>query len=459
MIDEKKDSVFKNYDLELHYLTGVCINTEVLVDSVESFDSKYFTSDIIKELYDLIISYHAKENTLLDAEGYKNYCEHDSGKKTLIGNIWVKINQLSNKVTKSSAISAKNTIVKLFIYREAQYLTKNLIRELKLANESKKYNVDNIKNLIEQTEYDVDGHSHVTLSDLNSGYGKFVQDYNDYMRNPDKIRGVPTGISEIDRYMISLRNGEFGVVTGDSGSGKSIMLMNFAMHCWLYYGDVIVVTIEMSEQDYIERMYSYISHIDSNRFRKHLLNKKEFSYLDKVHKKVQEHKNKLHIVDMPSGCNISAIKHNINKVIQKNPDKIKLIVIDYMNIISDKDGEINFAWESQVETASSLKLKIARTFKLPVWSAGQTTADNNNAAFSSHIKDQLDVGIAIIKDKDSEMTGFYPAKFFKTRSFKGSSFVLETNYKIWHSDPGNQRLIKKAMELEGDETTIKFNKS
>jgi hypothetical protein len=95
-----------------------------------------------------------------------------------------------------------------------------------------------------------------------------------------------------------------------------------------------------------------------------------------------------------------------------------------------------------------MKLDIARQFGIATWTVAQTTQDNNGAAFSSHIRDQVDVGIALKPDTNTQQNGFLPAKFFKTRNFKAARFVLETNYSIMSGRQPNLKLLKKAQKLE-----------
>jgi replicative DNA helicase len=286
----------------------------------------------------------------------------------------------------------------------------------------------------------------VVFTALDTGYKKFKARHKKAQKDPAINSGVMTGIKDIDYPMQGLRDSEFGLVTGPTGTGKSILLMNFAVNCWLCHGDAVIATIEMSRDEYMDRIYSFISHIKFSRFRNEKLNPREWAYLDMLQNKFERHQHKMHIIDMPNGCNMLALKSNIDRIRQKRP--VKGIFIDYINIMADRNNEVNLDWQAQVELAISMKLDIARQFGIATWTVAQTTQDNNGAAFSSHIRDQVDVGIALKPDTNTQQNGFLPAKFFKTRNFKAARFVLETNYSIMSGRQPNLKLLKKAQKLE-----------
>ena len=73
-----------------------------------------------------------------------------------------------------------------------------------------------------------------------------------------------------------------------------------------------------------------------------------------------------------------------------------------------------------------IEVKIARTLSIPLWSLLQTTKGKDEAAFSTHIKDQADVGLKINPDDDTPETGIVQMDWFKTRDFRAKSFPLQT---------------------------------
>lgn len=81
------------------------------------------------------------------------------------------------------------------------------------------------------------------------------------------VEVVPCGISAIDSRMNGgLGKGEFGVICGISGLGKTTLATNF---CWgaATYNRAVLVTLEIPGKKISERVYSKVAQIDYNRVR------------------------------------------------------------------------------------------------------------------------------------------------------------------------------------------------
>jgi len=335
--DMQKESVFKDVDLEIHYVAGISKNKEIFSVASESFNEEWFTSDRVKLIYKLILKYYLEENVIMDYVGFAKIRDLDNIEHNLLLNIWKKIEYAKKETTSASTIAAKKTLQDLYNHRCGQSLAKFLIRKLRSSAENKNFNSSGIIEKIREFDIQVVTEGGADTGKLDSSYSDFKKRHKLAASDPTINSGVLTGVSYIDYPMGGLRNGEFGMVLAPTGAGKSILLMNFAINCWLHYGDAVVVTIEMSKDDYLDRMYSYLSHIKFNRFRQSQLNEKEWQYLDNIQKTIENHPNKLHIIDMRKGCNMLTLKSNLDRIIQKG--NVRGLFIDYLNIIAQDDGK------------------------------------------------------------------------------------------------------------------------
>ena len=257
-----------------------------------------------------------------------------------------------------------------------------------------------------------------------------------YIQNhPELLRNIPTGIGPIDKCLIGIRDAEVGLIAAPTGLGKSIALMNIAENCWKTTGDVAIFTIEMPKDQYNNRFFCLISGIDYDKFRRYELTKEDWQRLDKKVNFAQKHDNKIFIIDMPEGCTAGSIRAEIEILLKKY--KIRLIVIDYMNIMGNANGSFGLNWEFQVQTAIELKLGLARPLSIPVWTAAQTN-DKEDTAFAKHIKDHVDIGIRMWPAEDYKETKMICIDWLKTRDFEGQSAEIYTQrnkMKIWIPDP------------------------
>jgi len=149
--------------------------------------------------------------------------------------------------------------------------------------------------------------------------------------------------------------------------------------------------------------------------------------LKKLMRRYSKHDYNFNIVDMNEGCTVMDISNEISKYFKKS-NEIKMVVIDYMNIIAGNDGKVDLSWETQCGIALNLKQFIARKFQVPVWSACQVTGDN--VAFSRHIRDNIDIGIKLEEDENTEVTGVMEVSYPKARDFRGTKHVIKTDRAI-----------------------------
>ena len=96
----------------------------------------------------------------------------------------------------------------------------------------------------------------VSLADETS---KALWEINERFLNPGKYRGVQTGIKRLDRITNGLHGGELIVIAARPGVGKSALSMNIVEHVAKQGKTVAVFSLEMSKQQIIERLLSAMS--------------------------------------------------------------------------------------------------------------------------------------------------------------------------------------------------------
>ena len=180
--------------------------------------------------------------------------------------------------------------------------------------------------------------------------------YREDTRNP-----IPTPWDKINKLLQGgLGQGDFGLIFGNPGGGKSwslIALGGFAVRAGY---NVLHYTLELGE-DYIGRRYdAFFTQVPVNHIMKHK---------DKVEEIVPNIPGKLVIKEFPMGkATIHTIESHIRKCqdLDINPD---LIIIDYVDLLAtkkrttDRKGEIDDIYTSTKG--------LARELKVPIWSVSQ----------------------------------------------------------------------------------------
>jgi len=415
---------FVERDLEIRYVAGT-IKARLIIERVYlSFDSNALSSDLIKWIYDKSIALYVEDGVLMDDETFKNTLDVDDSRRKKLTVIWKKIQKALLEVTAASTVSAMKKLNQLYDARNASICVESLIQDLSKATRGDLGQIDSVKETFSFfTEHLSRKDIKVDKGDPRKCYGEFKKVFKNIQKHPELVGGVPTGIKPIDQQLIGLRDGELGVVAGPSGSGKSIFCQNALIYAWRTCGPVVGVTIEMPRLQYNMRIYCNLSGIDYEKFRRYDLTKEQWNKLDETIEKAKKIPHEFLIIDMPEGCTSSAVNSELKLAMKKN--SLKLIGIDYLNIMAGNDGKVSMDWQTQLELAVSVK-QLARRLNVPTWSLVQTSKDDT-VAFAKHIKDQLDVGIRIEVTEETKDTGVVGMHWFKTRDFKGNSFSMQTH--------------------------------
>ncbi len=212
---------------------------------------------------------------------------------------------------------------------------------------------------------DFDGIKHLVESALKAGNDKNVgheynKDIESRFREDSRIT-LPTPWERVnDILQGGLGNGDFGLIFGNPGGGKSWSLVALGGYAVRMGFNVLHYTLELGEE-YVGRRYdAFFSKIPVDR----VLKSRE-----KIEEIIPELPGELIIKEFPTGrATISTIESHIRKVedLGVKPD---LIIIDYVDLLStkkrtaDRKGEIDDIYTSTKG--------LARELDVPIWSVSQ----------------------------------------------------------------------------------------
>lgn len=420
-----KNADFKDTDIEKNFLGGLLNNRKAFSKVVNSLNSNVFTNTRLKKIYDKMVETYLSSSTFSNDISILDIISIEKSKKKLYKSLFKKIKKIGkNKHSTSFLLNCKEKLELMYSARVIEIGIRDTVQTLMKARNGDFKSIENAGEIVKGLSHIVDSKS-ITSVHVNpiSNFDRWLGDYNKYQKHPDKLKGIPTGINPIDRRITGLRDAEFGLMIGDTGIGKSIFLLDVAVNCYYQYGDVVYITIEMPAEQLENRFWCNISGISYHHFRNLTLTKAHKKQLRKLANKKAKHPFNFEIIDMKEGCMVSDIANRLEPYLKGG--KIKLVCLDYMNIVAGPDGKVSLAWENQVEIAMDIKQQICRRFGVPLWSACQVTGDN--LAFSRHIKDNVDVGVKFDEDEDTESTGIMQITYPKTRDFKGTRHRLQTD--------------------------------
>ena len=195
--------------------------------------------------------------------------------------------------------------------------------------------------------------------DKNLGH-EYNKDIETRYREEHRI-SIPTPWNEFNTLLQGgLGNGDFGLIFGNPGGGKSWALVALGGHAVRMGFNVIHYTLELGE-DYVGRRYdSYFTQIPVNVI---IPNKA------KVEKVLEKLPGNLIIKEYaPGKASISTVESHIKKCIDLDfkPD---LIIIDYVDLLRSKRN--NRERKDEIDDIYTSTKGLARELNIPIWSVSQ----------------------------------------------------------------------------------------
>tara|TARA_Y100000310_G_scaffold278739_2_gene297432 strand:+ start:12481 stop:13881 length:1401 start_codon:yes stop_codon:yes gene_type:complete len=182
----------------------------------------------------------------------------------------------------------------------------------------------------------------------------------------------PTGISKLDERQVlqgGLGRGELGVVTANTGVGKSHFLVAIGANAMKVGKNVVHYTFELSEHAVGLRYDSNICNIPSNDIpenKDYVVKKYENSDL-----------GRLIIKEFPTGSASSvAIRNHIEKMVLKGLTP-SLVIIDYADIMRSTRAYDSLRHELKL-IYEELR-NMAMDLNIPIWTASQANRDSANS--------------------------------------------------------------------------------
>ena len=137
-----------------------------------------------------------------------------------------------------------------------------------------------------------------------------INNINKQVENEGKIFGIKTGLEQIDDRINGLNKGEFILISGRPGMGKSTLANNIAIKV-AKTNKVALFNLEMSKEQIFRKVLSCISLIESEKIKKGLLNQQELNKLvvaqkgiSELHSNLKIYENVLSLYKIISKCRI-----------------------------------------------------------------------------------------------------------------------------------------------------------
>ena len=213
-------------------------------------------------------------------------------------------------------------------------------------------------------------HVRQDITSLESILGDSFDRLDDLHRNKGGIRGIPTGLRDLDKLLAGLQRSDLVVIAARPSMGKTAIMLNMALNIATKakQGSVLYFSLEMSKEQLVDRLLAAEAGVDAWKLRTgEGLDDKDFERLSAGMGKLAEAPI---FIDDTSGITVSDLRTKARRLHHQHP--LAVIMVDYLQLMSGGSRFATTANRVQEISEISRSLKIlARELNVPVVAASQ----------------------------------------------------------------------------------------
>lgn len=287
----------------------------------------------------------------------------NEGKLDLVGGDYYLV-QLTQKVSSSAHIEYHaRVLMEKYILRRLIEISSNIIEK----------SYDDTTDVFDLLDFSESKLFEIT----EGGIKKSFTDSNTLVRQAiDKIKamsekegmsGVPSGFEKIDKITSGWQESDLVILAARPGMGKTAFILSMARNMAVEQKiPVAVFSLEMSSVQLITRMISSETGIASEKLRKANLQDHEWKQLYTKVKSLED--APLYIDDTPA-LSIFDLRAKARRLVSQHG--VKLLVIDYLQLMTLGGGKSNGNREQEISTISRSLKSIAKELNIPVIALSQ----------------------------------------------------------------------------------------
>jgi len=341
-------------DLEEAVLGAIMIEKDALSRVIDSINSNAFYKQAHQKIF-IAIQKLFFENSPIDILTVSNKLK-DQGELDAIGGAYY-ITTLTNRVSSSANIEFHvKIIMQKFIKRELIRVASEIIKD------SFEDNIDEF-DLLEKAGKEIFNISDTNFKgdykDMETLAKEVVNEIEKIQNSESRIGGIPSGFSDLDNFTSGWQKSDLIVLAARPGMGKTALALQLARNAAKEGFPSAIFSLEMSDRQLMKRLISSESEIYSDVIKRGTLNEYD---RDKINISVNALiKNDIFIDDTPS-ISVFELRAKCRRL--KDQKDIKLIVIDYIQLMTVKDNKGNR--EQEISTISRSLKAIAKELDIPV---------------------------------------------------------------------------------------------
>ncbi len=268
-------------------------------------------------------------------------------------------------------------------------------------------------------------------------FKKTYEKFQKNIQNPGKITGIPSGLRKLDDILGGFHASDLVVIGARPAMGKTAFALTVATSAALIHQKLtLIFSLEMSNEQLMERMIASKCKIDSSKFRTGQVDNLD---LNKLNENKHYFKNTLLHFNDKSSMNIHDISAICRKIKMERKE-LDMIIIDYLQLMSgmtDKNNNANR--ERQIsEITRSLKI-LAKDLNCPVIILSQLNRNLENRPGNRPKLSDLRESGAIEQDSDVVLLLHREEVYNKDPEHAGIAEIIVAKNRRGETDTVNTR--------------------
>ncbi len=351
-------------DLEEAVLGALMLEKDALTNVIDILRPESFYKEAHKEIYQAIYDlFQASEP--IDILTVTSQLRK-TGKIEIVGGPYY-ITQLTNRVSSAANIEYHARIV------VEQSIKRELIRISSEIQKDAFEDTTDVFQLLDKMEQSL---FEVSESNVRKEYDSMknimataLEEIQIRREHKDGLTGVPSGFTALDRVTSGWQKSDLVIIAARPAMGKTAFVVSALRNAAVDHGQAAAIfSLEMSSVQLVNRLISGEAELEGEKIKKGMLAEHEWAQL--VHKTANLTKAPIFIDDTPA-LSILELRAKCRRLKQQND--IKLIVIDYLQLMSGDSSKSGGGGNREQEIASiSRSLKnLAKELSVPVIALSQ----------------------------------------------------------------------------------------
>jgi replicative DNA helicase len=427
-----------NLEAERSVLGAVMIEKNAIVKVADFLMPEDFYYDTHASIYSAILDLFAKRSPI-DLLTVGSWLK-DNGKLDEVGGASY-LEELANEVLTASHIFQYGMLVK----------QKSTLRKLISAGSAiaalgyqEGEEVDELVDQAEQELFKVSQtfmrNRFIPIKDILGATYEKISELHD-PETAEKYKGLQTGFTGLDHILTGMQPSDLVILAARPAMGKTAFALNIAMNAAEKGKTIGVISLEMSKEQLVERLFVSSLGVDGWKLKNGQLTQDDFMRMGQV----MDHLNKCKVfIDDSAGASVAELRAKARRLQMEHG--LDMLVVDYLQLMSygKGGGSITNRVNEISEISRSLK-QLARELHIPVLALSQLSrAVESRPVKIPQLSDLRESG-AIEQDADVVLMMYREDYYEEDTARPGITDIYVRKHR--HGDTGRVELMFKKEHL------------